>query len=76
LENVSVTALLTKPGARRHLVAGTAYNGIYESFDNGRSWLPVGPPEMKSGVIESLAWGPEGELVVAATTGVWRAITE
>jgi ligand-binding sensor domain-containing protein len=76
LENISVTAILTNPKARRHLVAGTAYNGIYESFDNGRSWLPTGPPELNSGVVESLAWGPEGELFVAATTGVWRTITK
>jgi photosystem II stability/assembly factor-like uncharacterized protein len=72
LQNVSVTALLTKPGAQPHLIAGTAYGGVYESYNGGRTWYPIGPPELSGGVVESLAWSDDGYLFVVATNGVWR----
>jgi photosystem II stability/assembly factor-like uncharacterized protein len=75
LENVSVTAFLSNPRARRHLIAGTAYSGLYESYDNGRTWKQIGPPELVDGVVESLAWSSDGALFVAATHGVWRGLS-
>ncbi len=72
LADVSVTAFLADPDDPRRLFAGTAYAGVYQSLDWGQSWQPIGPDELKGEVIESLAWGPAGELFVAAPGGVWR----
>jgi len=74
LENVSVTAFLADPHDPQRLFAGTAYNGVYQSLDWGHTWQSIGPPELTGEVVESMAWGPEGELFVAAPGGVWRGI--
>jgi ligand-binding sensor domain-containing protein len=71
LENISVTALLTHPQDSQQLFAGTADSGVYYSGDGGQSWQPIGPADLTEGVVESLAWGPNGELFVVATGGVW-----
>ncbi len=71
LENVSVTALLADSQNPARLLAGTAYAGVYQSLDWGFTWQPLGPAELAGDVVKSLAWGPEGELFVAAANGVW-----
>ncbi len=76
LENISVTALLADPNHQTHLYAGTAYNGVYRSTDSGHTWQPIGPPDLSNDVVESLAWGPEGALFVAAESGVWHGGVE
>jgi len=73
LQNLSVTAFLADATKPWHLLAGTAYAGVYESLDGGRHWQAIGPPEMSQAVVKSLAWGPAGQLFVAATNGVWQA---
>ncbi len=75
LVDVSVTAFLADPHDPRLLFAGTAYAGVYQSLDWGQSWQPIGPVELADEVVESLAWGPAGELFVAAAGGVWRGVT-
>lgn len=75
LDDVSVTAFLADPHDPRRLFAGTAYAGVYQSLDWGQSWQPIGPDELRVEVVESLAWGPAGELFVAARGGVWRGRT-
>jgi photosystem II stability/assembly factor-like uncharacterized protein len=75
LEDTSVTAFLVDPNDPQHLLAGTAYRGVYESTDWGRTWRAIGPADLAETVIESLAWGPEGELFVAAAAGVWRGLS-
>lgn len=72
LENISVTALLADPADPQRLVAGTADHGVYVSGDGGQSWQPIGPGDLAAGVVESLAWGPAGELFVLTSGGVWR----
>ena len=74
LENVSVTAFLADLHDPKRLFAGTAYNGVYQSRDWGHTWQSIGPPELTGEVVESMAWGPEGELFVAASGGVWQGI--
>jgi ligand-binding sensor domain-containing protein len=74
LADVSVTAFLVDPADPRYLLAGTAYQGVYESTDWGRTWQAIGPAGLAEEVIEALAWGPEGELFVAAAGGVWRGV--
>lgn len=74
LEDVSVTAFLFDPHDPRRLYAGTAYAGVYQSVDWGFTWQPVGPAGMDGQVVEAMAWGPEGDLFVAATGGVWRGV--
>jgi photosystem II stability/assembly factor-like uncharacterized protein len=76
LENVSVTAFLIDPHDPQRLYAGTAYAGVYRSLDWGESWQSIGPPELENEVIESLAWGPAGELFVASAGGVWRGLPD
>lgn len=76
LEQISVTALLADPARPQHLYAGTAYNGVYQSLDGGYTWQPIGPAELSGDLIASLAWGPAGELFVAAQSGVWRGVAE
>ncbi len=76
LQQVSVTAFLIDPHDPQQLYAGTAYQGVYQSLDWGQSWQPLGPPELESEVVEALAWGPAGELFVAAAGGVWRGLRE
>jgi len=70
-----VTALLPHPQIHQRLYAGTAYRGVYESTDGGQSWHPIGPAELADEVVEAMAWGPNGELFVAATNSVWQAIS-
>lgn len=72
LENISVTDILADPHQPRRLYAGTAYAGVYQSVDNGQTWQPIGPAEITNSVVESMAWGPDGDLFVVTTTGVWR----
>jgi photosystem II stability/assembly factor-like uncharacterized protein len=72
LENLSVTALLLKPDDEAQLFAGTAYAGVYQSFDEGETWQAIGPPEMGDEVVKAMAWGPEGELFIVTTNGVWQ----
>lgn len=71
LEDVSVTAFLADPHESHLLYAGTAYNGVYQSADGGQTWQPIGPPEVSESVIESMAWGPNGELFFVTAEGVW-----
>ena len=73
LENVSVTSLLADPHKHEWLVAGTAYAGVFQSLDGGYTWQPIDPNELRDGVVNGLAWGPNGALFVLATNGVWRA---
>jgi len=75
LENISVTAFLVDPNDPQHLLAGTAYRGVYESTDWGRTWRAIGPAALVETVVESLAWGTEGELFVAAAASVWRGLS-
>jgi hypothetical protein len=72
LERISVTALLADPSDPLRLVAGTADHGVYASGDGGQSWQPIGPGDLAEGVVESLAWGPAGELFVLTSGGVWH----
>jgi photosystem II stability/assembly factor-like uncharacterized protein len=72
LENLSVTAFLAEPDTPRQLYAGTAFAGVYQSPDGGQHWHPIGPAELTNQVIKALAWGPNGQLFVIATDGVWR----
>jgi photosystem II stability/assembly factor-like uncharacterized protein len=76
LEDVSVTAFLIDPHDPWHLYAGTAYAGVYRSLDWGQSWQPIGPTELEFDVVESLAWGPAGELFVATAGSVWRGLPD
>lgn len=76
LEQISVTALLADPARPQRLYAGTAYHGMYQSLDGGYAWQHIGPVELSSDLIASLAWGPAGELFVAAEGGVWRGVVE
>jgi photosystem II stability/assembly factor-like uncharacterized protein len=71
LEGASVTAFLFDPNDSRKVYAGTAYAGLYQSLDGGETWQPMGPPELAHEVVESMAWGPAGELFVASAGGVW-----
>lgn len=72
LEDVSVTAFLVDPHEPRLLFAGTAYDkGVYQSVDGGKTWQPIGPGEVSEDVIESMAWGPNGEMFIVTTNGVW-----
>jgi photosystem II stability/assembly factor-like uncharacterized protein len=72
LENISVTALLPDPQDDQKLYAGTAFAGVYASVDGGQNWQPIGSTELAAGIVEALAWGPDGDLFVATTGGVWR----
>jgi hypothetical protein len=72
LENVSVTTLLADPARPERLYAGTAYNGVFQSVDWGRTWQPIGPTDLTQDVVEAMAWGPDGDLFIAAASGVWR----
>lgn len=72
LENLSVTALLVDDRASRHLYAGTAYGGVYQSVDGGRNWYPIGPTELGDDIVKAMAWGPDGEMFVVAANSVWR----
>jgi hypothetical protein len=76
LEDISVTALLAVPNHPSQLLAGTAYNGIYQSVDWGFTWQPIGPPDLGQDVVEDLAWGPDGELFAVTTGGVWIGVEE
>ncbi|MCL4294450.1 MAG: hypothetical protein KJ077_01915 [Anaerolineae bacterium] len=76
LEQISVTVLLADPARPQRLYAGTAYHGVYQSFDGGYTWHSIGPAELNGDLIASLAWGPEGELFVAVESGVWRGVAE
>ena len=76
LENISVTALLADPNNPGSLYAGTAYNGVYQSGDWGYTWQAIGPTELAEDTIAGLAWGPTGELFVAASSGVWAGVRE
>jgi photosystem II stability/assembly factor-like uncharacterized protein len=71
LEEVSVTAFLFDPNDPGAVYAGTAYAGLYQSSDAGETWQTMGPPELANQVVESMAWGPAGELFVASAGGVW-----
>jgi ligand-binding sensor domain-containing protein len=74
LENISVTALLADPDNPGSLFAGTAYKGVYQSVDWGYTWQAMGPTELAADTIAGLAWGPAGELFVAASSGVWAGV--
>jgi ligand-binding sensor domain-containing protein len=74
LENISVTTLLADPQRSDHLYAGTAYNGVFQSVDWGQTWQPIGPTDLTQDVVEAIAWGPNGDLFIAATSGVWRGL--
>lgn len=76
LENISVTALLADPDNPGSLYAGTAYQGVYQSSDWGYTWQAIGPTELADDTIAGLAWGPAGELFVAASSGVWAGVKE
>jgi photosystem II stability/assembly factor-like uncharacterized protein len=51
LEQISVTALLVDPEQPRHLYAGTAYNGVYQSLDDRTYAVGL-----------SMSFRPEGEI--------------
>jgi len=72
LVGISVTALLAYPAVPQRLYAGTADHGVYASGDGGQTWQAIGPADLTDGVVESMAWGPAGELFVLTTGGVWR----
>jgi|GEM_PF-573145 len=74
LENVSVTALLADRRDPGRLYAGTAYQGVYQSVDWGYTWQPIGPADLTGDVVEEMAWGPSGELFIAAASGVWAGV--
>jgi photosystem II stability/assembly factor-like uncharacterized protein len=76
LQDVSVTALLADPHKPQLLYAGTAYHGVYQSVDGGQMWQPIGPAEMSEEIIESMAWGPDGELFFVTPGGVWQGEKE
>lgn len=76
LENISVTALLADRQDPGRLYAGTAYQGVYQSADWGYTWQPIGPADLTGDVVEEMAWGPGGELFVAAAGGVWMGEQE
>ncbi|MDX1521311.1 MAG: hypothetical protein R3264_06765, partial [Anaerolineae bacterium] len=76
LSGISVTALLADPVEPDRLFAGTAYAGVYQSTDGGENWRPIGPPDLGETVIEAMAWGPDGELFIAAPNGVRRGMEE
>jgi photosystem II stability/assembly factor-like uncharacterized protein len=69
-----VTAFLFDPVDSQQLYAGTAYHGVYASTDGGQHWQTIGPAELDNELVEALAWGPAGELFVAAAGGVWRGV--
>ncbi len=71
LENLSVTAFLAEDDALLRIFAGTAYAGVYQTIDGGQTWQSIGPAELSGEVIESMAWGPNGELFIVTTNGVW-----
>lgn len=74
LETISVTEILTDPQHPQRLYAGTAYAGVYQSLDGGQTWQPIGPDNLSEDVVVSMAWGPEGQLFVATTGGVWQGV--
>lgn len=76
LENISVTALLGDRHDPARLYAGTAYQGVYQSADWGYTWQPIGPANLSGDVVEEMAWGPSGELFIAAASGVWAGEQE
>jgi photosystem II stability/assembly factor-like uncharacterized protein len=71
LEGTSVTAFLFDAENSQRVIAGTAYAGVYQSLDGGHTWQPVGPAELANDVVNTIAWGPSGELFVASAGGVW-----
>lgn len=76
LEQISVTAVLADPDHPQRLYADTAYHGVYQSLNGGYTWQPIGPAGLSGDLIASLAWGPAGELFVAAEGGVWRGVAK
>lgn len=77
LEDISVTAFIFDPDDSRIVYAGTAYAGLYQSLDGGETWQPMaGAPGVADEVVESLAWGPTGELLIATAGGVWMGTNE
>ena len=76
LGNISITALLTDPRESRLLYAGTAYNGVYQSADEGHTWQSIGPAEISEEVVKGMAWGPNGDIFIITTGGVWRGVRE
>jgi photosystem II stability/assembly factor-like uncharacterized protein len=74
LEDITVTSLLADSQQSGRLYAGTAYHGVYESDDWGYIWQSIGPADLSEDVIEEMAWGPGGELFLAATSGVWAGV--
>jgi len=71
LEDISVTAILFDPKAPDTIYVATAEAGLYASADRGNTWQSIGPPELAEEVVETMAWGPAGELFVASAGGVW-----
>jgi len=76
LEGLSVTALLFDPKDPQAIYAGTAYAGLYRSADGGQTWQPFGPSGLDGEIVEALAWGPKGELFVAAPHSLWMGSRE
>jgi hypothetical protein len=66
-----VTAILFDPTDSRNVYAGTAYAGLFGSVDGGETWQPTGPSELAEESVETMAWGPEGEVFVASAGSVW-----
>jgi photosystem II stability/assembly factor-like uncharacterized protein len=71
LEDISVTAILFDPKDPQAIYVGTAGAGLYASVDAGDTWQSIGPPGLAEEVVETMAWGPTGELFVASAGGVW-----
>jgi photosystem II stability/assembly factor-like uncharacterized protein len=71
LEGISVTAIVFDPKDPQTMFVGTAGAGLFTSVDGGDTWQPIGPPELAEEVVETMAWGPTGELFVASAGGVW-----
>jgi len=71
LEDISVTAIIFDPNDPQTVFIGTAGAGLFTSADGGDTWQATGPPELAEEVVETMAWGPAGELFVASAGGVW-----
>jgi hypothetical protein len=63
-----------------YTVSFTGADSVYcwrnHSIDGGATWQPFGPSGLDGEIVEALAWGPGGELFVAAPGGVWMGSRE
>ncbi len=69
----NLTAVVADPRRPETIYVSSYTHGVFVSYDDGATWQPLG--EIPDRFVNTIAVTPDGVVLAAAQTGIWRYVT-